>query len=593
MNPDVFFENFELLADAPNGVQKLRELILQLAVRGKLVPQDPNDEPASVLLEKIKAEKKKLSEKGNLKNDSLPLIENGEVLFEIPQSWEWVRLGEVINYNGAQKVSSEDIPDDAWVLDLEDIEKNTSKILNHVYFKDKKSKSTKAKFNKGDVLYGKLRPYLNKVVVAEDNGYCTTEIVPLRIYTGIDPYYLMYSLKRPDFIEYVNSKTYGTKMPRLGTEDARKSLFPLPPLAEQKRIVSKVDELMALCDKLETRRQKKQEIQSKLNGAALDRMLSAENHEEFEQHWQRICENFDLLYDNPENVERLRQAILQLAVQGKLVPQNPEDEPASVLIEKINSDKKNLIKAGKIKATKSLSLLEATDDVPTLPEKWELVNLDSIILFMDAGWSPACRNHPTEDEDTWGVLKTTSVQPLMFLWAEHKQLPENLTPRPEYEVKIGDILITRAGPKNRVGICCLVKDTRSRLMISDKIIRFHLLDEFVFPEFITLCLNTGFSQSYIESQKSGMAESQMNISQNKLRMTPILLPPLEEQKRIVEKVEQLMGLCDELEAKLRKEREDSEKLMEAVVKGLLEDTATEKPELDKLIPLQAAAIKLK
>ena len=284
MNPKIFFENLDLLYEAPNSIEKLRELILQLAVQGKLIPQDQNDEPASVLLEEIETQKKKLSEEGNLKNDdSLPLIEDGELTFEIPQSWEWVRLGDVINYNGAQKISSDNIPDDAWLLDLEDIEKNTSKILNHVYFKDKKSKSTKAKFNKGDVLYGKLRPYLNKVVVAEDNGYCTTEIVPLSIYTGIDPYYLMYSLKRPDFLEYVNSKTYGTKMPRLGTEDARKSLFPLPPLAEQKRIVSKVDELMALCDKLEARRQKKQEIQSKLNSAALDRMLSAENQEEFER----------------------------------------------------------------------------------------------------------------------------------------------------------------------------------------------------------------------------------------------------------------------------------------------------------------------
>ena len=112
-------------------------------------------------------------------------------------------------------------------------------------------------------------------------------------------------------------------------------MIPLPPLSEQKRIVAKVDELMAFCDKLETHRQKKQELQSKLNSSALDRMLSAENQEEFEQYWQQICENFDLLYDNPENVVKLRQAILQLAVQGKLVEQNPEDEPASVLMEKI------------------------------------------------------------------------------------------------------------------------------------------------------------------------------------------------------------------------------------------------------------------
>ncbi|AKB54844.1 hypothetical protein A9239_12055 [Methanosarcina sp. A14] len=575
MNPDVFFENFELLADAPNGVQKLRELILQLAVMGKLVPHDPNDEPASILVERIKTEKKKLNKKEkNNGSKQLHPVTKDDIHFEVPNNWETVRLGQVYDIEYGKSLSEKYRNSEG---EFPVYGSNGIVGFHTEYLVDKPSLIIGRKGSAGAVNLS------DKPFWPIDTTYFVT---PKK---GLDLFFSYYLFKTLDLGKFNKA----TAIPGLNRQDAYGLIIKIPPLAEQKRIVSKVEELMALCDKLEARRQKKQEIQSKLNSAALDRMLSAEKQDEFEQRWQHICENFDLLYDNPENVERLKQAILQLAVQGKLVTQNPEDEPASVLIEKINSDKKNLIKAGKIKGTKSLSPLEATDDVPTLPEKWEFVNLDSIILFMDAGWSPACRNHPTEDEDTWGVLKTTSVQPLMFLWTEHKQLPENLIPRPQYEVKVGDILITRAGPKNRVGICCLVKDTRSHLMISDKIIRFHLLDEFVFPEFITLCLNTGFSQNYIESQKSGMAESQMNISQNKLRMTPIPLPPLAEQKRIVEKVEQFMGLCDELESNLRKEQEDSEKLMEAVVKGLLEGEDTEKTELEKPIPLQVATIKLK
>jgi len=188
---------------------------------------------------------------------------------------------------------------------------------------------------------------------------------------------------------------------------------------------------------------------------------------------------------------------------------------------------------------------------------------------MDAGWSPACKQYPTKNSDTWGVLKTTAVQSLSYQWEEHKELPQNLNPRPEYEVKVGDILITRAGPKNRVGICCLVKDTRPKLMISDKIIRFHLIEELLFSDFVVLSLNAGFSQNYIESQKSGMAESQMNISQAKLRTTPIPIPPIAEQKRIVAKVDRLMSLCDTLEAKLKEARSHSEMLMEVAAKQVL------------------------
>ena len=221
-------------------------------MQGKLVLQDGDDEPTAVMLEKIRGEKERLTKENKIKKvDLLPIIDSDEIPYNLPDNWEWVRLGEVINYNCAKKVSSSEIPEDAWLLGLEDIEKDTSRIIQRVTFKDKRSKSTKAKFEEGDVLYGKLRPYLNKVIVADKDGFCTTEIIPLKCYYGLFPKYLMYTLKRPDFLEYVNSKTYGINLPRLGTEDARSALIPLPPFEEQIRIVAKVDQLMSLCDELE------------------------------------------------------------------------------------------------------------------------------------------------------------------------------------------------------------------------------------------------------------------------------------------------------------------------------------------------------
>ena len=209
------------------GIKKLRELILELAVRGKLVPQDASDEPASELLKRIAAEKAKLIAEGKIKK-SKPLadITDDEKPFELPVGWEWVKLGEITNFGITEKLSF--ISDETWVLDLEDIEKDTSRLLNKHRFCDRRSLSDKNSFQEGDVLYGKLRPYLNKVIVADESGVCTTEILPIRCYGSFSSHYFKYALKSPNFINYVNARSYGMKMPRLGTEDGRKANFPLP-----------------------------------------------------------------------------------------------------------------------------------------------------------------------------------------------------------------------------------------------------------------------------------------------------------------------------------------------------------------------------
>ena len=233
-------------------ISKLRQSILQEAVQGKLVPQDPNDEPASVLLERIKEEKERLIKEGKIKKEkSLPPISEDEIPYELPEGWEWVRLGEVTNYAYNETLKPDEIDEEEWVLELEDIEKDTSRLIQVIRNKDRKSKSNKNRFYKGDVLYGKLRPYLKKVLVAPEDGVCSTEIIPFRGYGNIESRYIMYIMKSPYIDKIVNSITHGMNMPRLGTKNALELLIPLPPINEQKRIVEKVDQLMALCDELE------------------------------------------------------------------------------------------------------------------------------------------------------------------------------------------------------------------------------------------------------------------------------------------------------------------------------------------------------
>jgi type I restriction enzyme S subunit len=233
-------------------VTKLRQQLLQDAVQGKLVEQNKKDEPASVLLKKIKAEKEKLiAEKRIKKENELLPIKAEEISFEIPDNWVWCRLGEICNYGSSPKAEPKHLIKDTWVLDLEDIEKETSDLLCKVRFAERNSLSTKSVFKKDDVLYSKLRPYLDKVIVADEDGVCTTEILPLKVYGNINPYYLRYALKRGDFLKYVNSVTKGMKMPRLGTTEGQMALMPLPPISEQTKIVQKLDEIMQNCNELE------------------------------------------------------------------------------------------------------------------------------------------------------------------------------------------------------------------------------------------------------------------------------------------------------------------------------------------------------
>jgi type I restriction enzyme S subunit len=233
-------------------VKKLRQQLLQDAVQGKLVEQNATDEPASELLKKIKAEKQKLiAEKKLKKEKELPPIKPEEIPFEIPDNWVWCRLGEICNYGSSPKAEPKSINNETWVLDLEDIEKETSNLLCKIRFNERNSLSTKSKFKQGEVLYSKLRPYLDKVIVADEDGVCTTEILPLKLYGDLNPFYIRFTLKRVDFLKYVNSVTKGMKMPRLGTTEGQIALIPLPPLEEQIHIVQKLNELMQYCNDLE------------------------------------------------------------------------------------------------------------------------------------------------------------------------------------------------------------------------------------------------------------------------------------------------------------------------------------------------------
>ena len=244
-----------------------------------------------------------------------------EIPFDVPDGWAWTRLGVICPYGTCEKVETKNIADNEWILDLEDIEKDTGLILKHITKKYRSAVSTKHRFLQGQLLYSKLRPYLNKVVIADQDGYCTSEILPLDFWGGISPLYMQIYLMSATFLSYVNMISYGVKMPRLGTKDGEKVPIALPPLRQQVIIAKKTRECL------------------------------------------QILLSLTIEKDNLKNlIEIAKSKILDLAIRGKLVPQDPNDEPASVLLERIKAEKEELIKQGKIKRDKKESVIFKGED---------------------------------------------------------------------------------------------------------------------------------------------------------------------------------------------------------------------------------------
>ena len=290
------------------------------------------------------------------------------------------------------------------------------------------------------------------------------------------------------------------------------------------------------------------------------------------------------------NGKQLKNSILQWAIQGKLVPQNPNDEPASVLLDKIRQEKERLIKEKKIKRDKNASIIYrgednsyyekilATgkvkcidDEVPfEIPQGWEWCRLRDIILGTNAGKSPNCEKRPKKSEE-WGVLTTTSIQENAFLSNENKVLPKHYVITPEHCVRYGDILITRAGPVNRTGIVCMVENNCDKLILSDKTVRIDYMRDHCNPKFLVFVLNSTAIHDLVMSATVGMAASQVNVSQNSIQNTLIPFPPSKEQQKIINKLEALLPQIEKYDNAQNKLDELNKTVKDIIKKSILQE----------------------
>ena len=522
--------------------QQLKNSILQMAVQGKLVPQDPGDEPASVLLQRIKAEKQELIKAGKIKKDkkaseifrgasrNLPYTFceqigkeikdiSEEIPFEIPDSWEWVRFSTIIELQSGQ-----DLTPDKYNADGKGVPYITgaSNIENNNVIINRWTEYGRAFAYNGDILLTCKGTIGTIAILQQDQVHIARQIMGIHPCKNIETNYVKIVLET--LVETLKAAAK-SMIPGITRDNVLSSLIPIPPLSEQRKIVLKIEQLLPFIEKYE---------QAETQLTAL----------------------------NTSFPEMLKKSILQEAVQGKLVPQNPDDEPASVLLERIRAEKQKLIKAGKIKKSKHESVIITRDKIPyeivdgkerciadevpfEIPDTWCWCRLGTISCYFDAGKSPNCiKQSVTGDE--YGVITTTSIQLGYFNESQNKVLPPNFEVKEDMKVKKGDILITRAGPMNRTGVACVVKEIHYNLILSDKTIRINMPDEFFDKDYIVTVLNSPNIREQIIRLMSGMDKQQVNISQDKYKTVFIPLPPLEEQHRIVAKIEELMQYCDRL-----------------------------------------------
>ena len=569
-------DNFEYIFDSEEKIKNFDNIILQLAVSGKLNTQNPNDEPASELLKKINAEKEKLRQEGRSQTEKiLPNIEKELPPFDIPENWKWVRLIDVTTFitdyqaNGSfadlkENVKSYDIKNHAVLVRLKDLRKNLKATSDFIYT-DKTGYEylSKSSLKGGEILVANVGAGTGTTLIMPEINMPAT-IAPnmfiVYISEFINKEYFTYYCQSLAYWEQINKLAGGSAQPKMNKTEYRSVFISIPPLSEQKRIVEIVEKLLSKSAEIKEYLSKRDKKLVKLNQSALHHLQESKTDEDFKKHFNLITDNFNDLYVNQENLKGLRQTVLQLAVQGKLVPQNSNDEPASELLKKIKAEKEKLIKEGKIKKEKPLPPITKAEIPYNLPKNWECIKLGELGLI-----NP--RNYE-EDE------KEASFVPMTLIKAEYGA-GHAFEKRLWKDIKSGfthfaenDITVAKITPCFENGKSAVMKNLVNGFGAGTTELHvFRRVTEDILPEFILIHFKNAKFLKDGEQKMTGSA-GQKRVPKDYICNYVVGLPSFEEQKRIVAKVDELMTLCDQLEEKINKKNKTSEALIQSVVHNI-------------------------
>lgn len=544
------------------GIKKLRELILELAVRGKLVPQNPNDEPASELLKRIVAEKTELVKQGKIKKQKpLPEISEDEKRFELPEGWEWVRLGELFNSIASGGTPSKSNPD-FWNGDIpwasvKDLgkEKYIAKTQDYISHQGLEAGSKLA--DEGDILIC-TRMGLGKIGIASCPIAFNQDLKSIKLTSGVslDFFFNTYST--------VKIKGTGTTVEGIKQEQLLNYVIGLPSDNEQHQIVEKVDELMSLCDQLEQQSLTSLDAHQQLVETLLATLTDSQNAKELAENWSRISQHFDMLFTTEASIDALKQTILQLAVMGKLVQQDPNDEPASELLKRIEQEKAQLVKECKIKKQKPLPPISDEEKTFELPQGWELVYMQDISELITDG----THQTPKYTESGMPFISAQCVKPFKFM-------PENcrFVSEDDYQKyiknrkpELNDILLSRVGAG--IGESAVIDlDLEFAIYVSTGLIK--PMKENINSNYLVLWLNSPIGRYFSSKYTYGKGVSQGNLNLSLIRSFLVSLPPKLEQERIVSRVNELFSICDTLKSHLQSAQQIQLHLADALTNAAL------------------------
>jgi len=590
MTPKTFLKEFGAIANAPGGVQRLREMVLQLAVMGKLVAQDPEDEPASELLKRIEAEKADLIRNKTIKRQKkLQRLTNTEISFEIPKNWEWVRFGTICHHNAGKtldKKRNKGIPRKYittsnlyWGrFDLNDV--------REMLIKDEELNKCQAQ--KGDLLIceggeaGRAAVWENEYEICFQN-----HIHRARFYCGINPYLYFRFFQKLGFSGEINQYRKGVGISSLSGKTLSSIPVPLPPLEEQKRIVAKIDELMALCDRLEAQQQKRAILVRQARISTLDELANAQGGEAIQTTWKRVQDHLSILFDHPDDVEDLKKCILQNAVMGKLVPQNPDDEPASELLKKIAEEKAALIKKGEIKKQKSLPKIREDEKPFKIPKGWVWCRIGDI-LAIKHGY--AFKSKYFKENFGQYILAT----PGNFFETGGFRKQGNKTKYYEGPIPDGfifnpnDLMIAMTEQAaGLLGSAAFIPDDNKKYLHNQRLGKLVFSENLISKAYIFWYFNSPYLRQKVSDTSTGMKVK--HTSPDKVSNILISFPPLAEQDRIVQKIQSLLSLCIQLQKQLEKSRIIAEKLAQSIVESIT-GQSTEKQEKMKVPKTELVSI---
>jgi type I restriction enzyme S subunit len=417
-------------------------------------------------------------------------------------------------------------------------------------------KSAAARFYQLDVLYGRLRPYLNKVVCANFSGLASAEFIVLPGNAAVDPRFLAHRLRASDFVSFSSRLNEGDR-PRVNFDQIGEFSLLLPPVNEQRRIVAKIEELFSELDQgvesLNTARAQLKTHRQSLLKAAFEGRLTEE--------WRR---------DNADKLEAADQLLQRIGEEREACYQQQLEEwKASVAEWESNGrQEKKPRKPARVKPPTP----DEKDYRPKklLPKAWSDMHLGELALEISQGWSPKCEGYPSRDDEEWGVIKTTAVQPMRFYYWENKALPHNLEPRPELELCAGDVLVTRAGPRSRVGVSCQVPEVREKLMVCDKVYRLRFPNRAIDASYIEFALNSPAIVDELEKLKSGINDSGVNLTQARFMKLRIPVAPFEEQEQISHLLDVHIATILEIEAAIDSALQRNETLRQSILKRAFE-----------------------